>query len=249
MKTILITGANSGIGEGLTLAYAVPGNHLLLIARDKSRLQKISEQCVAQGATVESTSLDVQEKTLMAEWIIQQDEKTPINLVIANAGISTAQAKKQASNVMSDIDQMIFDVNLQGVLNTIYPIIPRMQQRQSGQIVLMSSLASYINATYFAAYSASKVAVRTYGLALRGLLKKNRIRVNVICPGFIKTPLTDENDFHMPSIMSVAKATKLIVKGISKDHPLIVFPWKLYFMCRLYQLLPVRWQNRINKGI
>ena len=247
-RTILITGANSGIGEGLALAYAVPGNHLLLVARNIERLQKIAEKCSAQGATVEFSSIDVREKLSLSPWILEQDQKTPIDLVIANAGIATAQAEKifqQQPHTFSDVDQMIFDINLQGILNTISPIIPRMQHRRAGQIVLMSSLASYVHLSRFAAYSASKVAVRNYGFALRGLLKKDGIKVNVICPGFIKTPLTDENDFHMVLIMSVQKAIKLMMKGITKNKPLIAFPWRLYFACRLYQCLPVWLQSRI----
>lgn len=247
-KTILITGASSGIGEGLALAYGLSGNHLLLVARNIDRLQKIAEKCIAQGATIAFASIDVREKSLLSEWIVEQDQKTPIDLVIANAGISTAQAEKtfqRQAHTFSEVDEMLFDINLQGMLNTLSPIIPRMQQRHSGQIVIMSSLASYVHLARFAAYSASKAAVRSYGLALRGFLKKDGIKVNVICPGFIKTPLTDENNFRMVLIMSVQKAVKLMIKSISKNKPLIAFPWRLYFACRLYQFLPGWLQNLV----
>lgn len=225
-KTILITGASSGVGAGLALAYADKGFTLLLMGRDAIRLTDIEVQCRLLGATVESTLIDVREADQMREWILAQDAKHTIELVIANAGISggtlgLGENEEQARN--------IFDINVTGVLNTILPIIPKMIERRRGQIAIMSSLASFRALSGAPAYSASKAAVRFYSEALRGVLKPHNIAVNVICPGYIKTPMTAVNAFPMPFMMSVESAAEHIKYALSCGKRRIAFPKRLYY--------------------
>lgn len=225
-KTILITGASSGVGEALAMAYADKGITLLLLGRDSIRLTDIEVQCRMMGAMVQSACIDVREVDAMHEWILAQDALHPIELVIANAGISggtlgLGENEEQARS--------IFDVNVTGVLNTIMPIIPRMQERKFGQIAIMSSLASFRALSGAPAYSASKAAVRFYGEALRGVLKPHNIAVNVICPGYIKTPMTAVNAFPMPFMMSAESAAEYIKHALSCGKRRIAFPKRLYF--------------------
>jgi short-subunit dehydrogenase len=160
----------------------------------------------------------------MHDWLLAFDEKTPVDLLIANAGISGG------SGGGNDPDQTyaIFATNVDGVLHSILPIAPRMAARKTGQIALISSLAGIRGLPSAPAYSASKAAVRSYGEALRGKLGKQGVKVNVVCPGYIKTPLTDANTFPMPFLMSAEKAARIIRKGLARNRSRIAFPWQLY---------------------
>lgn len=235
-KTILITGATSGIGRALALLYAKPGCHLFLTGRNKARLDEIEAQCKRQGATLETATLDVTEAAKLGEKILDWDQKMPIDLVIANAGISGGTGKSGGEST-AQAEEIMF-TNIQGVLNTVHPLIPRMVGRKSGQIALMSSMASFRAMPGAPAYSASKAAVRFYGEALRPLLAKENIGVSVICPGFIQTPMTDVNSFPMPFLMSAEKAANTIKTGLEKNKGRIAFPFPMHFLMWFLSVFP-----------
>lgn len=233
---ILITGASSGLGAALAMVYAAAGNTLYLGGRDKARLDVVAKDARAQGAQVQATIVDVTSSWDTEDWIKQADDKTPLDLVIANAGVSAGtgkggESKSQALEIMN--------VNVHGVLNSIFPILPRMKERGQGQIALMSSLAGFRGLPGAPAYGASKAAVRVYGEALRGELVSYGIKVNVICPGFVKTPMTDANNFKMPFLMKPEKAARIMKKALAANKARITFPWQLAALVWLLSALPV----------
>lgn len=235
-QTILITGASSGIGAALARAYAAPGRTLLLTARNVERLETVASDCRARGAVVHQGIVDVTDKAGLADWMVQMDALAPVDLVIANAGISTGSF----SGVETlEAAEQVFAVNVTGVINTIHPLIARMKARGVGQIAIMSSLAGICALPGAPAYSASKAAVRYYGDALRGALAPHGVQVSVICPGWIQTPLTDQNDFPMPFMMPVERAASMIMHRLSQKKSRIAFPWQLYFLLRALGILPV----------
>jgi short-subunit dehydrogenase len=118
----------------------------------------------------------------------------------------------------------LFATNVDGVFNTILPLIAPMKERKSGRIVLMSSLASVGPMPGAVAYSATKAAVRTYGEALRGLLYRDGVRVSVVCPGYTESEMTKANHNHMVGLMPMAQAVRIIASGIKRDVPVIIFP-------------------------
>ncbi len=233
---ILITGASSGIGAALAEGYAAAGMTLLLTARNVERLEAVAKVCRAKGAAVETAGIDVRNTAAMAEWIVRMDAATPIDLVIANAGISTGSFNGTET---LEAAEAVFDINLNGVINTIHPVIPLMIARRSGHIAIMSSLAGICALPSAPAYSASKAALRYYGDALRGKLKAHDIHVSIICPGWITTPLTEKNDFPMPLIMPVEKAAQRIIHGLWKKKARLAFPLRLYVALRVLMILPV----------
>ena len=213
IKTILITGANSGIGASLAAKYSAPNVKLFLVARDDSRLKKIAQQCQEKGADVEIFTVDVREKEVVAKYFKKISKNNNIDLVIANAGISAGK--------ISDIEESqqieeLIDINIKGVLNVINPAQRVMMRQKNGQIAIMSSLASFKAVPGSESYSASKAYVRVLGEGLRLKLAKFNIKINIICPGYVKTPLTDLNDFPMPFLMSSEKAAKIIKKGLEE---------------------------------
>jgi len=234
-KSILITGASSGIGEALALHYAADGVRLHLTGRDKDRLEGVAEKCRSMGALAEARIIDVRNATEMADWIGQVDNAHPLDLVIANAGVST-----ETSGVPDSEEQkrLIREINIGGVANTVEPLLPRMAQRKSGQIALMASLAAFRGLPSGPAYSASKAWVKSWGEALRGRMQRDDVGVSVICPGFVRGRITDSNQFSMPMFMEAPKAARIIAKGLARNKGLIAFPFPMYFMLRLVTTLP-----------
>ena len=243
---ILITGASSGIGAALALHYAAPGVRLALSGRNRARLSDVAGHCQEKGAIVTDVAVDVTDRVAMQRWIEQEDEKEPLDLVIANAGISggTGGGGESAEQV-----RRIFDINVTGVFNTVAPILPRMIARCSGQIAIMSSLASFCGWPGAPAYSASKAAVRIYGEALRGAMARYGVKVNVICPGFIDTPMTAVNDYAMPFMIDAVTAAAITARGLESNGARIAFPLRTYFFAGLMGLLPAGLSSSILRKL
>ncbi|MBM3579580.1 MAG: SDR family NAD(P)-dependent oxidoreductase [Alphaproteobacteria bacterium] len=231
LTNILITGAGSGIGCALAIAYARSGVNLFLCGRDLQKLQATKSLCEELGATVFLEVLDVADEQATKNWIEKIED---IDLVIANAGVSAGTAGGTESFAQV---KKIFTTNLDGVLHVIHPAIEKMKQKESGQIALISSLAGFRGLPSSPAYSASKAAVRVYGEALRGNLSRFGIKVNVVCPGYVKTPMTDVNDFYMPFLMSAEKCAQIIKCGLARNKARIAFPFLLYFVLWFVTLL------------
>ncbi len=174
----------------------------------------------------------------MESWILASDARSPLDLVVANAGISGGTSGANGGGEGAEQTRRIFETNVTGLLNTVLPAIPPMQRRGGGQIALMSSVASFRGMPGAPAYSASKAAVRAYGEALRGALAPSGIRVSVICPGFVRSCMTAANRFPMPLLMDAERAARIIRRGLERDKPRIAFPWPTYFAAWLMGTLP-----------
>lgn len=235
-RCVLITGASSGIGAALANVYAQKGRTLLLTGRNGERLEEVANACRDKGAEVKTAIIPVQERTGMEDLLNRWDDAHIIDLAIANAGISAGMGGTSKEHIQRVYD--IFDINVTGVLNTLHPLIPRMAARKSGQLAIMSSLAGFRGLPSAPAYSASKSAVMSYGLGLAGRLKKHGVTVSVICPGFIRSRITDANDFPMPFFMEADKAAKLIQRRLAKGRLRIAFPWQMALGVWFLSLLP-----------
>lgn len=234
-ETVLITGASSGIGAALAHAYAARNRRLILIGRDQTRLDAVSDAIQPTGAIVHSATIDITDKAFLSEWLKRVDSESPIDLAIANAGVSGGADGGQESR--DQIDH-IFDVNVLGVLNTIHPLIEVMRTRGHGQIALMGSLAGLRGFPGAPAYCASKAAVLSYGDSLRVALKSAGISVSVILPGFVDSAMTARNPYHMPLKMPADQAAAIIRRKLAKGKGRIAFPWPMAIAARAGQILP-----------
>jgi len=234
-RSLLITGTSSGIGEALAIAYAASGVSLALTGRDAMRLESVAAACRQRGAAVRAATVDVTDADAMARWIDTVDAAAPIDLVIANAGIGAGTGGGFES---AEQTRAVFAVNVDGVVNTVLPLIPRFIGRGRGQIALMSSLAAFRGFPGAPTYCASKAAVRTWGEGLRGDLHRHDVEVSVICPGFVVTRMTARNKFRMPFLMSVERAAAIIKRGLARNRGRIAFPFPMYFAVWFAGALP-----------
>ncbi len=245
-KSILITGASSGLGEGLALALAAPGVTLFLCGRDAARLDAVAERCRQAGAQTHPRILDVAAAQTTADWIRECDQIRPLDLVVANAGISAGTGLNGENDEQS---QAIFAVNLHGVLTTAQTAIHLMQPRRSGQIALISSQASFRGMPGAPSYCASKAAVRIWGEGMRGWLSRDNIRLSVVCPGFVTTRMTEDNRFPMPFLMDCPRAVRIILRGLARDRGRIAFPLPMNALCWLAAALPDRLMDRLTRAL
>ncbi len=233
---ILITGASSGIGEALALYYAAHGTeNLFLSGRNAERLEQVAKRCQALGAKVFPRIIDVTNRSAMQQWLTECQEVAELNIVFANAGVSTGEETPE--NIYNT-----FSTNVMGVLNTVTPAIEYYKQRTDSDkiIAITASIAGYHGLCACPSYSATKACVKAYGEALRGALKPNGIQVNVICPGFVKSRITDKNTCPMPFFMSAEKAAEIIATRIDKNIGLIAFPWPMRLATWFLSILPNR---------
>lgn len=234
-RSILITGATSGIGEALARDYAAPGVHLALCGRDRARLDGVATACRASGAEVTAKILDVTDRAALGAWIEACDLAAPLDLVIANAGFSAGTGTVGESEAQI---RQILAVNLDGVINSVMPAVECMRGRGRGQVALISSLASFRGFPGAPAYCASKAAVRVWGEALRGEIARDGIAVSVVCPGFVRSRMTAVNPFRMPFLMDAAPAARIIRRGLARNRARITFPWRMAAIIWLFNALP-----------
>ena len=238
-KTILITGANRGIGKQLALLYASPNTNLILIARQQKQLEEVGATCEAHGANVVVEAIDIRKADVLQSFLLQIDNETPIDLLIANAGVAKTLGQNWKQETATDLQQN-FDINLQGTLNTINPLIERMIARKKGQIAIMSSIAALRGLPHSPSYCASKAAVNIYGQSLRAWLSRYNIQVNVIIPGYIKTDMSDGLHGPKPFLVSSEKAAQIIRRGLARNKARISFPWQLHILMKFAAVLPSR---------
>jgi short-subunit dehydrogenase len=234
-KSILITGASSGIGAALARAYAEPGAQLALVGRNEDRLAAVAAACHEAGAATATALIDVTAREALARWIAEVDETSALDLIIANAGISAGTGRMGESDAQA---REIMAVNLEGVINTVLPALGPLRARRRGQVAIISSLAAFRGFPGAPAYCASKAAVKVWGEALRGHLAAEGIGVSVVCPGFVRSRMTAVNAFPMPFLMEVDRAAAIIKRGLTRNKARIAFPWPLAAAAWLLAALP-----------
>lgn len=236
-KSIVITGASSGIGRALALELAAPGRALGLLGRQESKLAEVAALCRGKGAWVQTGQIDVTDATGLTLWMKAFDGEYPIDWVLANAGVTAAIDADGALEPLV-VASGLLAVNVHGVLNTVYAVLPLMRERGRGQIGLMSSLAAWRGMALTPVYSASKAGVKAYGEALRDLLAPEGVGVSVICPGFVETPMSEKFPRHRPQMISAEAAAKKIVAGLLANKAYLAFPWSFILGLRLLNVLP-----------
>tara|TARA_B100001250_G_scaffold394952_1_gene399384 strand:- start:1313 stop:2065 length:753 start_codon:yes stop_codon:yes gene_type:complete len=235
MKNIWITGASSGIGKALALKFAKEGWHVAASSRKEDLLNEISEL----NQNISPFPLDVTNKEKCIE-IFEQIKNKYQNIDICFFSTGTWDPKKE-KNI--DIDQMkkVMEVNFFGTLNCIKTVEKYFKDRNSGHISIVSSVAGYRGLPNSTGYGASKAALNNLAESLYFDFGRYNVRVSLVSPGFIKTPMTDKNDFKMPFLKTADFAADKIYNGLVKGSSFeIDFPKELTLILKLLKILPNR---------
>lgn len=236
-RSIVVTGAGRGIGAALAREYATPGAALLLIGRDAGRLDAVAAECRTKGASVETAAVDVTEAEPLANAILAFDKARPVDLLIANAGVSGGLGPSRKAEDFATAQRQL-RINLEGAVATATPLIEPMRARRRGQIALMSSLAALQPIGDTPAYSASKAGIIAWGEALGDFLAPAGVGVSVICPGFVTSDMSARYGGPKPFEMSAEAAAALIRRRLARGEALIAFPWQVVAAIRLGRMLP-----------
>ena len=232
-KNIWITGASSGIGRALAIKFANEGWQVAASARRENLLKDLSNQ----NPNIYSFPLDVKNES-EAKKIFQNiiEKLKTIDISVFCTGIHDPDAEKKLN---SEKIRQIMETNFFGTLNCIMAINNYFKEKKSGHISIVSSVAGYRGLPAAAGYCASKSALTTLAESLYFDFKRHNVRVSVISPGFIKTPLTDKNKFPMPMIKSPEFAAEKMFIGLTRKNAFeIHFPIAFTLMMKFLKIIP-----------
>ena len=236
---ILITGASSGLGAELARQYASLHVELILLARREERLKKLQNELQSKCKKITIISVDVTDFFLLQEKI---DAIGVVDLLILNAGISLGHIDKIPTITAF---QNLYNVNVLANHAILEILLPKLQTQKSGTIVFISSLSSLFTMPSAKVYASSKRALNAYAEGIRYKYAKDGLHVSIILPGFIKSELTDKNEFTMPFLLETKEGVRRIKKAIDKRKDFYAFPLRFYLIIRFFNLLPSALSQRI----
>jgi len=240
-RVAVVTGASSGIGWELARQLAAAGCKVGLVARREGPLAELQSLITGAGGTAAVAAADVGDRLQVeSAFAAIRGRLGPVDIVVANAGVGKPTLLDPVN--IADVENMI-RVNVMGTVYTLSAALPEMLARKSGHLVAVSSLAGYRSLPGESAYCASKAAVNAYLDGLRIHLRGTGVRVTTACPGFVKTPMTADNTFHMPGLMEAPDAAARILRAIRAGTKVYNFPWRLHLMVKLSRWLPDRLIN------
>lgn len=233
MLRVIITGASSGLGAALARAYAKHHAVLGLVARQLPRLQTLA--ATVGGAAV--YAVDVRNGSALREAAHDFIARHGCpDIVIANAGVSCGTLTEHVEDL--DAFRDIMDVNVLGAANTFQPFIDPMKAAGAGVLVGIASVAGYRGLPGAEGYCASKAALISYLESLRVRLRRDRIRVVTICPGYVATSMTANNPYPMPFLLEADAAAEKIVHLIAGGAAYAVIPWQMAIVARIMRVAP-----------
>ncbi|GAM28820.1 hypothetical protein SAMD00019534_119960, partial [Acytostelium subglobosum LB1] len=233
-KSIVITGASSGIGRELAIAYAAKGVNLYLTGRDQGRLSEVAQLCKKKGATVSESTIDSTNTDAMSKWLLKIDKSTPVDLVIANAGINEFQCYE---STYEDRIRQVANVNINGVLNTVLPLLPAFRERRNGQIAFVGSMAFYMP-LLMPGYIGSKYYIHGLAISLRQELAEYGIGVTLLIPGCVKTRMVEYIDIDKPFELLPEQSAAIFKRDISANLASSYDNPKTLFMAQILNKAP-----------
>jgi short-subunit dehydrogenase len=239
MKSVMITGATSGIGEALLEQYANAGHHVIACGRNKEKLASYQQY----PQSIACLAFDVTEPEQVAEAALGV---ASIDILILNAG--DCAYIEDINHFDGQLFDRIVTTNLVSLGYLLQFFLPKLSA--GGQVVFISSCATLLPFPKAQAYGASKAGVDYLANSLRVDLAAKQIEVTLVHPGFVDTPLTAKNDFEMPFSISADAAASAIFKGVSQRKQYLHFPKKLTLLLKLLALLPFNlWQKIVLRQV
>lgn len=232
-KVIWITGASSGIGKALAKELYTKGAKLVISGRNQQALNELASKMEADRVFVQTFDATSREANHCAVAAIL-DHYQQLDIAIFNACISQRASLRHFADGFKET----IDINLLAIAYGIEAVLPCFLKQKTGHIVAMASLAGFGGIPQAESYCASKAAVRSMMQGLSAQLYKTNIAVTTLCPGFVKTPLTDKNDFPMPFLMDAEQSAKIIANKLPKRKALLCYPGLFSGMVRFLNILP-----------
>lgn len=231
-----VTGASAGIGRSLALALAAEGYAVAVTARRGELLADLAKEAQGISGRIVPFPGDVTDEAAMAGVVDAiETELGPVVLAVFNAGnfFPVRGERLEAASILRT-----YQINVFGIVFGLVPVVERMKARGRGQLALVGSVSGYGGLPLASAYGASKAALNNMAAALKFDFDKMGIRIQIINPGFVDTPLTKKNTFPMPGLVSVEEATRRIMAGLRQGGFEITFPRRLSWTLKLVNLLP-----------
>ena len=232
MKTLLITGATSGIGKALALHAAEKGYQVIACGRNQDVLDELASKPNIEPLQFDVTSLEDATQAL---------QNVKCDIAILNAGTCEYV---DIDEFESDMFRRVFEPNFFGIVHCVEALLPSLHK--GDKLVIVDSMARLLPFTRSQAYGASKAAVHYFTKSLEVDLHDRGIKVQAVSPGFVETPLTDKNDFDMPMKITAKEAAVSLLKGVETDKQTIFFPRIFGFILRFMHILPVGLQKKLS---
>lgn len=232
MKTLLITGATSGIGKALALHAAEKGYQVIACGRNQGVLDELASKPNIKPLKFDVTSLEDAKQAL---------HNVKCDVAILNAGTCEYV---DIDEFESDMFRRVFEPNFFGVVHCVEALIPSL--KRGNKLVIVDSMARLLPFTRSQAYGASKAALHYFTKSLEVDLHDRGIKVQAVSPGFVETPLTDKNDFDMPMKITATEAAESMLKGIETDKQTVFFPRMFGLILRFMHILPVGLQKKLS---
>ncbi len=231
-----ITGASKGIGRAVALHLAARNWTVAASARNEDELAALSEEAASLAGSVKSYPLNITDKDACAAAVKRiEDELGPIEWALMNAG---TYIRFGVADFDVDMFRDQIEINLMGTVLCLDPIMKRMVKRRRGRLGVVSSVSGYQGLPFASAYGASKAALINMCESMRVELERKGVILSVVNPGFVRTPLTDKNEFPMPFLMDADEAAERIVDGMAADRFEIAFPTRFVLILKALGFLP-----------
>lgn len=230
---IWITGASSGLGEAVARAAVAAGHPVVASARSADKLERLA----AELSGLKAAPVDTTDRGAVGSAVAAIEADAPIDVAVLNAG---THIPVDPSAFDAGAFRTLTEVNLMGTVHCLEAVLPHMIRRGAGHIAIVASVAGYVGLPTAAGYGMTKAGLINMAEALKPELEKHGVTVQVVCPGFIDTPLTRKNDFPMPFLMKPEAAAKALLDGLRSDRFEIVFPRRMAWTMWLMRHLPYK---------
>ena len=233
-RVVWITGASTGIGAEVARQLAAAGVTVAISARSADKLAAAA----SGNNAIKPYALDVTDADAVAKTFAAiERELGPVDLVLAAAGTYSPVSLDTFSPAPF---RTMYETNFLGVVNVLSAVLPALRQRKKGHIAWIASVAGYRGLPKAAAYGPTKAALINLAESLKAELEADGVAISVVNPGFVKTPLTQQNDFEMPFLMEVDEAARRTIAGLAAGQFEIAYPRRFVAILKFARLLPYR---------
>ena len=235
-RTVWCTGGGKGIGRALALRLAREGCRVAVSSRTESDLVALAAEATKCSGEILPFPLDVTDEQAVARAVDNIEKAIgPLELVVFNAG---THIPVRANELSVKPFRDLMEINVMGVVHGLAAVLPRFIERRSGHVAVVASVAGYRGLPTAAAYGASKAALINMAESMKPELDQYGVRISIVNPGFVRTPLTDKNDFPMPFLIEPDDAAERIVRSLARGCFEIAFPRRFVWGLKVLRCLP-----------